>query len=199
MRNFLRNHFAVVVAFSLPILLLLGVAVTSFLPGFFLRTDYDFVYATCEDVTNQNRYYINNNCESYLSKKYTVDAGVITENVVNMADLVRSNTQRENIPRDSDFITRLYLHDTTSNVSREITLQDAATLKISALTTSPDSVSVSEDYSRGGGYLFVFDSYSSDYGYYLKKGNAKKRLNLLADTEKYYSRNNIHFVGWHVQ
>jgi hypothetical protein len=41
----------------------------------------------------------------------------------------------------------------------------------------------------------VFDG-GSTQGHYLVKGNAKSKLNLINDEDRYYHPNNFQFIGW---
>lgn len=52
--SFIKQNIIVLLAFALPILLILGIAASTYLPGVSLSTQYDFVYATCD---NQNKPY----------------------------------------------------------------------------------------------------------------------------------------------
>ena len=94
--------------------------------------------------------------------------------------------------------TVVFLHDTQKNESREITLAEAKTLNMDSLLTSPDGVTVSNgyNYSGGGDFFFLFGGGRSDYGYYLMKGNSKKKLNLINVSDRSYYQNNFQFLGW---
>lgn len=96
---------------------------------------------------------------------------------------------------NENYSTRIFMHDTQKNESREITLEEAQGLSLNSLLTSPDGVSVSSDYSRGADFIFLFDGGSS-YGYYLMKGNSKNRLNLINSDDRYYYQDNFQFIGW---
>ena len=177
MKDFLKKNFALLIAFTLPVLLIVVVALSIYLPAFFLSTDYNFVYSTCTDPGS--RY--NSQCNDYLNKKYSVDNDKLVVNKV---------TDEQ----DLNFTGRLFLHDTEKNESREITLDEAKSLKLNSLLTSPDGVSVSYSYDRGADFIFL--SSGSTRGYYLIKGKSKKKINLINQNERYYYRDNFHFIGW---
>ena len=185
---FLKKNFAIVLAFALPILLILGLAVYAYLPGVFLTTQYDFLYATCGDTVKNYPY----NCQNYMNGLYKVVNGTIVVQPVNPTQDLDKNglpDATENYP------IRIFFHDTLKNESREITLADAQVFSLSGLLTSPDGVSVSDGYSRGSDF-FIFGGGSSYYGYYLSKGRRQHRLHLINDNDHYYYNNNFKFLGW---
>jgi hypothetical protein len=185
MKEFLKNNFVVLLAFILPILLIIVVALSAYLPSLFLSTKYNFVYTSCFDGKNYYSY----DCNSYLKNLYSV---VDDKLVINSSNPIQKLNE-EVIPTYTD---RIFLHDTEKNESREITLNEAKTLTLNNLLTSPDGVTVSGYYSRSGGEFFLFDGGHSSYGYYLMKGRSKTKLNLINSTDQYYYQNNFQFVGW---
>ena len=188
MGDFLRTHFAILAAFALPLIVIGVLLATTYLPGALLTTDYDFVYAACADGTNSYSY----DCNSYMQRLVTVEDGRITFNEISP----EVDTDEDGIPDvDEGHPVRLFFHDTGKNESREILLEDAQALSVSGLLTSPDGVTVSSSYNRNADFFLVFDGGSS-YGIYLTKGKSKNRLNLINDSDRYYYRNNFHFVGW---
>lgn len=189
MKEFIKKNFALLLAFILPIALILIVALSMYLPSLFLSTDYNFVYTAC---TDGRRYYPY--CDSYLQKRYVVVDSTL---VVNSVDMTQ-DYDRNGIPDFSETYTaRIFYHDTQKNESREITFEEARSLTLNSLLTSPDGVTVSSHYDRGGsGFPFIFDGGSSTYGYYLTKGNSRSKINLINTNDQYYYQNNFQFIGW---
>ena len=186
MKNFLKNNFAIVLAFSLPVVLIAAISLSTYLPSLFLTTNYNFVYAACSDGNFSFR------CDNYLQERFTVVDGKIVLNEVNP----RQDSDRDGVPDvDENYTDRIFLHDTESNESREISLEDAEALNLDKLITSPDGVTVSSEYDRGADY-FLFYNGGSTYGHYLVRGNAKSQLNLINDQNRFYYRNNFQFIGW---
>ena len=176
-------------AFALPVLLIIGIAVSVYWPFQRVTTDYDFIYATCDryNYSHPTTY----SCFDFLNS-YKVENNKLT-----ILELPLPPTNRPAIV-DRPYImpiARLFLHDSESNEGREITLAEVQTLKLSGLITSPDGVSVSNKYDRGADFFPFFDGGSS-YGYYLIKGGKKQRLNLLGDNNNYYGNDNFRFIGW---
>jgi len=189
MKDFLKKNFALVIAFSLPVLLIVGISLSAYLPSLFISTDYNFVYSSCADGSNN---YYSYKCDNYLLKRYSVVDGQL---VVNDVDQTQ-DSDNDGIPDIKEgYIARLFLHNTKSNETREITLEEAESLNLNELITSPDGVSVSSHYDRGADIFFVFDG-GSTQGHYLVKGNAKSKLNLINDEDRYYHPNNFQFIGW---
>ena len=188
MKEFWKKNFALVLAFVLPIALIVIVALSTYLPSLFLTTNYDFIYTSC---TNGTTYYAYQ-CDSYLQKRYSV---VNKKIVVNQVDLTQ-DLNKNGVPDTNEKYTdRIFFHDTKKNESREITLEEAQAMTLDSLLTSPDGVTVSGYYNRGGDF-FIFGGGSSSYGYYLMKGNSRSKLNLINTTDQYYYQNNFQFMGW---
>ncbi len=192
MKEFIKKNFAILLAFLLPIILIVAVALSVYLPSLFISTSYNFIYTSCTDGTNYYYY----NCNGYLEKRYAVVNGKL---VVNNID-PNQDSDNDTIPDiKENYTARIFLHDTKSNVSREISLEEAQALTLNGLLTSPDGVTVSSDYdyyNRGDFFIFPFSGGSSSYGYYLTKGKSKSRLNLINNNDRYYNNNNFDFLGW---
>jgi hypothetical protein len=187
MKELIRKNFALLLAFLLPIVLIVVVALSTYLPALFLSTDYNFVYASCADATNYYSY----NCDSYLQQRYTTVDNTL---VVNPNEPTQ-DTNRDGVP--DQYTGRIFLHDTQKNESREITVEEAQTFTLNNLLTSPDGVTVSGHFDRGSAdFFFIFDSGSSSYGHYLTKGRSRSKLNLINGNDRYYYRNNFQFIGW---
>jgi hypothetical protein len=188
--EFIKKNFAILLAFTLPILLIVVVATSTYLPSLLLSTHYNFVYTSCSNGTNYTYWY---NCGSYLQERYSIVNGKI---VTNYVDLQRDFND-DGIPDTNNYVAHIFLHDTAKNESREITFEEAQTLTLNSLLTSPDGVTFSGRHDRNGGDFFlIFDGYSSSYGYYLTKGGGRDKLQLINNTGQEYYQDNFQFVGW---
>lgn len=179
MKELIKKNFALVLAFVLPILLILIVALTTYLPSAFISTKYNFIYTSCTDGYNYHPY----NCDDYLKGRYSVPEDKIVVNKLTE-------------DAKAKYSDRIFLHDTQKNESREISLKEAETLTLSSLLTSPDGITVSSYYDRNGGDFFIFGGGYSSYGYYLTKGKSKSKINLINNSDQYYYQNNFQFLGW---
>ncbi len=183
MREFLKKNFALVLAFALPVVLIVSIALSTHLPALFLSTKYDFVYTSCTDSTGRYSY----RCYDYLQERYSVVNGRI---VVTPNSLVENSDKNY---KNKGYIVRIFLHDTKKNESQEITLEKAQTFLLNKLLTSPDGVTISSDYNRETTFSFLFGSSISYDGYYLTKGKRKKKLNLINSDTLYQS---FQLLGW---
>lgn len=190
MKENLRKNFGLIVAFALPILLILGVALSIYIPQFFVSTKYNFVYSVCSDN------YYNDGCNKYLQKHFTVTDNVLSVNEVSVSDMYPNISEAERKYYNTNYSSRIFLHNSKTNESREISIDEAKKMKFDSLLTSPDGVTISNSYTGGGGSFFPFGGSGYSYGYYLMKGNSKSKLNLINDNDRYYYQNNFHLVGW---
>jgi hypothetical protein len=189
MKEFLKKNFALLLAFLLPITLIVIVALSVYLPSIFLSTDYNFVYSSCADGINYYSY----ECDNYLQKRYSVVNDKLAVHTIDP----NQDSDADGVPDiNENYTARIFLYDTKKNESREITLAEAQTLTFNGLLTSPDGVTVSSDYEGGSDFFFFFNGGSSSYGYYLTKGKSRSKLNLINRDNRYYYRDNFQFVGW---
>lgn len=183
-----KRAILLAVAFALPLLFIMVIFITTFIPATRLSTDYDFVYATCSKNRNPGYYY----CNNYLQNLYDVVNGRVMEREIN-SGLDSDNDGVLDI--NENYSTRLFLHDTELNVSEEISLIEAQRLQLSDELVSPDGVAVERDYSSGGSF-FPFVRVSSRFGWYLSRGSARQKLEIIGDTERNYYRDDLMFLGW---
>ena len=189
----LKKNFVIILAFALPVIFVVLVAVGSYLPSWLVSTNYDFIYATCGDGKNYYSYDVR--CSNYLQKLYTVQDGQLIINEVDSSWYL--DNEGKPIPENErgNYTARLFWHDTEKNESQEITSTEAQTFQLNPLLTSPDKVTLSNNYDGGAEFFPFFDSNSS-YGYYLTKGGHQSRLNLINFDDRYYYEDNFNFIGW---
>ena len=131
MKEFIKRNFAILLAFILPALLIIIVAVTTYLPSLFVSTHYNFIYTTCADGTNYYPY----NCNGYLQQVYSVVNGKLVKNNVDLTQ----DFNKDGVPDFSEaYNARVFFHDTKKNESREITFTEAQALTLNNLLTSPE-------------------------------------------------------------
>ncbi|HLC83807.1 MAG TPA: hypothetical protein VJI69_08245 [Bacteroidia bacterium] len=185
---FTKQNLPIILAFALPIALIIVVSLVIYIPKNSVSTDYNFLYATCDD---SSRYYYSYNCKSLLQKKYTVTNNKL---VVNTVAPFKDYNGDGILDEVDTYQTRLFLHDSKKNESKEITLQESQSYNLHSLLTSPDSVTISYDY-EGSYDVFPFYNGRSSSGYYLTKGDGKSKLNLI-ESGRYYNENEFYFIGW---
>ena len=117
------------IAFLLPLMFIAVVFISSYVPSIRLSTDYNFVYATCSQGASPYYY----NCSNYLHARYGVENGIIQE----LPIPPELDSDNDDIPDiDENYRTRLFIHDTDLDESREITLEEAQQLNLRDLITS---------------------------------------------------------------
>lgn len=191
MKQFIKNNLAIFVAFLLPFLLILFVVVSIYLPKAKVKTAYDFVYTTC----GEDSYYYSYpyNCNDYSAMRYVIEGNKLVEKEVTIP--INTDSYYKNTP--TDYKVRIFVHDTSKNESREVTLDEAKSFTfVNSLLTSPDGVNISNNYSGGSDYFLFFGGSSYDYGYYLTKSKSKTKLNLINSNDRYSYQNNMHVLGW---
>ena len=184
MKEFIKKNFVILLAFTLPVAFIIIIVLSTYIPSLFLSTDYNFIYTSCTD----NSY----RCDNYLQKRYSV---VNNKLIINSIDPTQDSDNDGILDINENYTARIFLHNTEKNESREITSEEAQTLTLNSLLTSPDGITVSRNYDRGVGFFLIFDGGSS-FGYYLTKGKSKDKLNLINRDDRYYYRDNFQFIGW---
>lgn len=170
----LKKNLSLVIGVSIPILMILFVAGSIYLPGLFVQPKYNFLYAV-DDYYSQYRY------------QYDVQGDTLVKN--EPTQLVTKSERPVSEPR-------LYLYDVAKNESQEIPFENAQLLSLDSRAESPDGFEVVQG-NRNGGDLFFFFGSGSDYNTrYLKGNGVSKKLNLdLHRSNSYY---NFHFLGWNI-
>jgi hypothetical protein len=186
MKNFLKKNLILIIAFALPILFISAVAIYVRFPFVTVSTDYDFVYVSCK---GPNTY----GCANHLRERYGVVDGKLV--VKEVESTIKDDIDGDGEPDDlnKSYYYGIFLHNTKTEESREISLEEVEAFSLNGLSTSPDGVSVSRPYNNSSDFIFGRD-YS--YDYYLQKGRAKKKLNLLNQQWIYNYYDNFYLVGW---
>jgi len=146
-----KKNIPLVVALSIPVFMIVVIAISIYLPALFIKPQFDFIYGT-------GRY-------GYCNYRYSVQNGKIVQKEIN--DELQNNVCRNQ--RDP----RLYYYDAQSSASREITFDQARQYTLDSRAKSPDGFEV----VRGSRSFDVFFfSTSSYYNRYLKKGAFSRRV-----------------------
>jgi hypothetical protein len=165
-----KKHFTLIIGIAIPLVMILLVATSIYLPGFFVQPEFNFLYVTGED--------------RYWGYSYSVEDGPLT--------------REYNVP-DDDFDTarselRLFIYDVTHNESREVTFEEAVQLQLDPDKESPDGFEVTYG-SRGENFLFMFGSYTDYNSQYLVGRGVSKKLDLdVGADNSYYG--SFKFLGW---
>lgn len=166
-----KKNISLILGISIPILMILFVAGSIYLPGIFIRPKFNFLYVTGDDY--------------YCGLRYSVQSGKLVKN-----DIKKPENQECYPPRGE---VKLFIHDVLKNESKEVSFEEAQLLSLDSNIKSPDGFEVEYGSSDGGIFPFFFGS-SIDYNsLYLKGHNVSKKLNIQTGGSYYY---NFRFLGW---
>lgn len=173
--HFLKKNITLVLGLALPVLMIIFVAGSIYLPTLFAKApQYDFVYESGD-----------NSYSGY--QKYTIesDGTILTNDAMSPID--------KTVPQPAGLMgPKLYLYDVAGNVSRELSPTEIGTIHLNTNMQSPDGFTVING-SNGGGFPF-----GSNYDYnshYLSGHNISIKLNTSVPADNYYSYS-FRFLGW---
>lgn len=166
---FAKKNLPLIIAFSLPVLMVIFVAASIYLPGIFMHPKYNFLYSVGE-----------------------WSSGMSTYTVV-QHKIMTIKQQNPSYPYETPRTVQLYVHNVTTNESSAISFEDAEKLQLDPTTESPDGYKV-EDGNQSSG-LFPFFWYDGNRSaLYLTGHSGSKKLNLKTIGSSYENR--PHFIGW---
>lgn len=184
MKEFIKNNIAILAAFLLPVLLILGIVLNAHFSKVSVKTNYNFVYATCEN--GEYNYY---DCDTYLRKRFAV-----VENKLVLNELPKNNvTDKDSTQTYTDSSVRFFLHDTNKNESEEVLIGRVQELLLNKFEESPDGVKVVRSYGDNPNFL-LFNTRSRE-GYFLVKDKKGAELDILKEYAGYQIPS-FRFLGW---
>lgn len=162
----IKKNASLIAAIAVPVLMMIAISASIYLPAMFVRPGYDFIYTD------------NQNYDS--SYRYSVDGGMIKKEDVPCDSSANSNYCNS---RTGD--GKIYYYDVARNESRELPFEEANRIKLDSSYKSPDGFEIMG--SSGGGPFF-----SGDYNAkFIKKGAYSKKINK-SSANGY----NFEFLGW---
>lgn len=165
----IRRNITLIVGISIPILMILFVAGSIYLPGVFAKPKFNFLYITGD---------------YYSGSQYSVINGRLVENEIEYPP------RKYGPPRAE---VKLFVHDVAKNESKIISFEEAQMLNLDSSIKSPDGFEVISG-GRGSGIFFFF-GVDRDYdSIYLKGHNMSKKLNVQMSGS--YGYGNFRFLGW---
>lgn len=173
----IKKNITLLLGFSIPVLMILFVAGSVYLPGFFIKPHFNFLYVSADDY-----YYYNYN----NGRQYSVRDDRLVKTEIKPPKNVNYKPPRAD--------AKLYLYDVAKDRSKEISFADAQRLNLDPNIKSPDGFEI-VDGSRDHGCFPFFPPGGADYNArYLKGHDVSKKLNLqLNGSSDYY---NFRFLGW---
>lgn len=171
-----------IIAISLPIVFIVILALTVFVPAASINPQYDFIYTTEQDRYSYAK-------ETVYENRYQVTDGKLTQVSVN---LNRSEDERVLARTEFREAPTLYRYDVKEDSSKEITFEEAQALDIDRGPSSPEGYTVKYEYNSDG----IFELFGSNRGsgFYMVKGSGKKQLPGLVG-DRYYG-DQINVIGW---
>ena len=163
-----KKNVPLIVALSVPLLMILLTAVSIYLPGLFVKPKINFIFSTDVGYCYQNRYSVKN--------------GRVVEN--EFKDVNNNNLCPPNRA------PRIFYYDVQRNTAKEMTFEEAQRFLLDDSLKSPDGFEVVP--GNSGGDIFFFNG-NSYYDKYLKKGAFSRRLNIVGASSYYYD---FRFIGW---
>ena len=188
--NIKKEHYPLLIALTLPILLFFGVWITNFLPSLFLKPQYDFVYFNMKTLPY-----------GVKTEFYTIDP--YTKKVIKEEPIFGEYYWKE-YPNETFQSAKakiiyptLYLYDVSTRQSKAVTLEEVNQYILNNSVKSPDGYEIKN--GTRASYDFIFPNTYTDYSkWFLVKNGQKIELNLSSDTIKnsgyYDSYGNMKFL-----
>ena len=154
---------------AIPIIMVVLVVLSAYLPALFIKPQYDFLYA----ISN-----------SYANDHYIVSGEKLVDN---------KNYEEKNIA--SNVIlpeTHLFIYDIEKDEAREISFEEAEEFILDRSSKSADGFEIENGRSRGGLFFSGYNNYSEKF---LVSNFTSKKLNI----ELNYNINSssyFRFLGW---
>ena len=161
------KNVPLIIALSIPVLMVTLIAVSIYLPTMFVKPQFDFIYSTDDGYCHYRKYLV-------------INSKIIEE---------ENQKPTENNVCKHDRNPRLYYYDIQLNTPKEITLEEAQKFFIDNRAQSPDGFEI---VSGDRSFDIFFFSGSSYYDKYLKKGTYTRKLNTPHDYYYYDFR----LIGW---
>lgn len=169
-----KPNISLIVGIAIPILMVVFVACSIYLPGLFIQPKQNFLYMT----GNNDAYYCNAVFEVHGGKLTSVKP----QAPYNDPAYVKTACDRA-----------FHIYDVATNEVKDLTVEEAMALSLDNSPLSSDGFEVVRG-GRSGDFMFLFDV-GSDYNtMYLRGHNVSRKLNIVRhEYDNYY---NFQFLGW---
>jgi hypothetical protein len=177
MREATRKNIPLIVGLALPLLMIIAVAVSIYVPRLYAeKPATDFLY-----VIGDTHFY------GYGYSQYAVVNGRLEKQ--ELPEELRQEAPP--IPRGD---VRFFVHNTEHNASREITLEEAQALTLDSLQESPDGFSLVRGGQIGGVFPFFYNGQDTQDWYLRGRG-----VSYSMDVRRGAGYDSLHFLGWIVE
>jgi hypothetical protein len=168
-----KPNWSLIIALALPILMMIGVALSIYVPSLFQTYHGQFLYSV-QEIGSWG-----------IGRGFVVVNGKIQpQPAVVSAHTVYSSTTT----------ARLYVHDLATNESRDISLEEAQRLNLDPSPRSPEGVEIDYGSQTDGVFPFFMISRDDYSAVYAKGERASRKLNVRIKPGGYY--NQFQFQGW---
>jgi len=148
----IKNNLPLIFGISIPLLMIIFVALSIYLPQIFVKPQYDFLYLSGD-----------NDC--YVQQKY------IRVYTVENSELIYNQECSSAEPK-------IFFYSIENNESKEIVFEEAKRLDLNEQIQSPDGFEIVYGSKEGGFFPFFFYSGSDYSSRYIKGHNVSKKLNI---------------------
>lgn len=187
----LRQNLPAIIAISLPILLVLAIALLTMLPNLGPKPQYDFLFT--RDSARSS--YAVGSCTVY-SNYFAIENGHLTKKpyVISVFDTKEIAEPCSGYAQvSSEELPELFVYDTSSGSISSISFDEAMQVDIKGETISPDGYSVAKRIlSRGILELFGGDN----SGVFISKKNQHIKIDIDQLGDDFYYRNDFNFIAW---
>lgn len=209
-----KENLPVIIAIALPVLLVLAVALSVYVPNIGARPQYDFLYTQ----TSWPYSYSHNGSQCTIYKNYyEIENGKVVLRPANATSTLNPKSSYMDpamvaYPAASSRISpafdpcqgysrivrkdspELYIYKSASDETSVISYEDVSKLTLADGLVSPDGFSISSGY-RSSGIFDIFDG-GSNYELVAQKKNKRVRLSI-PDADLYmYGDRSFGFIGW---
>jgi len=168
--GYIRKNITLIIGIAIPVLMIIFVAVSIYLPGIFIEPKSNFLYISGNDDYNS-------------TYKYTIQNKKLTRSELPIT---------KNSPRVLKEV-KIYIHDIATNKSKEISFGEAQELNLNSNLVSPDGFKIVHG-GRSDGFFPFFIWSETDYStFYVQGRSISKKLNLILTSLSY---DNFRFIGW---
>lgn len=181
----MRKNITLIIALAIPVIMVLFIIGSVYIPKLFVNPQYSFVYM---DTYNDGYY----NYNAQITERYTYE--VRNGKIVKTIFPPRYDYNNKVIPEYGP-MPKLYFYDMTKNSSKEISYEDVQRYNISNESRSPDGYTLERTYDSYG-IFEIFGTSRSSGGWYVKKGMGSKKLELGPMNSRSYYSDQVKFLGW---
>ncbi len=176
-----KTKWALIIGIAIPILMIIVIAFSVYLPNMNFKNNYDFIYT----FNDGNSYCLGG------GGYYSVSNGKIIQNELSVANLNDSYCSKT---LTTQTVKPLYRYISSKDIFEKISYEDTRKLQLNEGPYSPDGVIVFSGYSSNSGMFELFGGgRSSGQNFQLQNKDKGVKKVMLATNESYY---NFKFIGW---